>query len=50
MSDSFPGIIQISQPYALLMALGLLVLVFVIFLNRKKIKHPVRVIHLKSYM
>jgi len=43
MSDSFPSIIQISQPYALLMALVLRVLVFVIFLNRKKTKHAVGV-------
>ena len=39
MSDIFPNILQISQRYALPLALILLVLVFIIFLNRQKIKH-----------
>ena len=39
MSDIFTGIPEISQPYALAIASALLVLFFVVFLNRKKIKH-----------
>ena len=39
MSDIFPDIFQISQRYALPLALILLALVFIIFLNRRKIRH-----------